>query len=250
MSSKAWYESWFDSPLYEKLYAARDDREAARLVNWIAGMFPPHQYLRALDIGCGRGRHSLMLAGHGYHVTGVDLSTRAISKARRKADAARLENLTFRVGDMRTFRNGPFQLVCNLFTSFGYFDDDADNLSVMRNMAANLAPGGVLVMDFLNPRFTVDNLVPREQTGIGELACDISRSIEGDMVVKTIAFSGEHGHEEQRYQERVKLYGPEWFMERFRELKLEDIRFYGGYQGQEFDERSSQRQLMVARRPE
>ena len=248
MTSEAWFETWFDSPLYEQIYAERDNEEAARLVDWITEHFPPLEYPRVLDMGCGRGRHSLYLADKGYRVTGVDLSPKAIIKAREKACDQGFTNIIFQTGDMRTYTNGPFELVCNLFTSFGYFDDDRENEMVLENMVANLGPHGVLVMDYLNPGFIRANLVPEEQRKVGSFACNIERFVEGDMIVKSILFTGRGEDGDKRYQERVKLYESNWFRDKFRKMGLTNHRFYGNYEGGTYDENGSPRQLMVATR--
>ncbi len=246
MSSHSWFESWFDSPLYEQLYANRDDAEAARLVTWITGLLPPAEYPRVLDLGCGRGRHSLLLALKGYKVTGVDLSLQAIKKARDKAGEANIQSVSFETGDMRSWRNSPFDLVCNLFTSFGYFDDDFNNLQVISNMKANLKSGGYLVMDYLNPSYVREKLVPLETVALGELTCRINRHIENGMVVKSLAFVSVENGRSVSFQERVKLYDLVWFEAAFAAHDMNIARLCGDYNGGSFDPLKSARMVMVA----
>lgn len=248
MASEEWFESWFDSPLYEQLYASRDDTEAAHLVDWIAGMIPPEQYPDVLDMGCGRGRHSVLLAEHGYSVTGVDLSPRAIKIAQKRAEDHKLENVRFEIGDMRSFRSAPFDLVCNLFTSFGYFEREEDNRKVIQNMSRLIRDDGFLVFDYLNAVTVQQNLVPEEDVTVGEMQCRITREVEGDTIVKTIFFNhGEEGRE-KRYQERVKLYGESWFRDAFDSSGLTITEVRGDYTGTRFDPDRSSRLLILARR--
>ncbi len=244
-TSDNWFESWFDSPLYEKLYASRDDAEAAQLTSWIAGLLLPAQHPDVLDMGCGRGRHSLLLAKEGYRVTGVDLSPRAIETARRKAEENHVPGVRFLTGDMRTWQGGPFHIVCNLFTSFGYFEDDDDNLRAIRNMQSNLKKGGFLVMDYLNPEAVQRNLVPEEKFAIGDMTCEIHRSIEKDMVVKSISFIPSDSRMLRQFQERVKLYDADWFVKAFGELGMIMKEIRGDYQGGGYDPLQSNRMLMV-----
>ncbi len=245
MSSDSWFESWFDSPLYEQLYANRDDAEAARLVDWVSGQFPPVDHSRILDLGCGRGRHSLLLASKGYEVTGVDLSLHAINKARQKAREANIQNVRFETGDMRSWRKSPFDLVCNLFTSFGYFDEDNDNLHVVSNIKANLKTGGYLVMDYLNPSYVRETLVPEETTELGELSCRIHRHIENGMVVKSLSFVSREDGRSVSFQERVKLYDLQWFETAFTAHDMNIARLCGDYSGGGFDSLKSTRMVMV-----
>ena len=101
----------------------------------------------ALDLGCGPGRHAIPLARRGFRVTAVDLSAFHLAKARERAEAAQVA-VEFVQSDMRAFvRADAFDLAVSLFTSFGYFEDPADDLGVLRHVHQSLRPGGVLVMD-------------------------------------------------------------------------------------------------------
>ncbi|MEX0680086.1 MAG: class I SAM-dependent methyltransferase [Balneolales bacterium] len=247
MTPKEWYESWFDSPLYDLLYKSRDDAEASKLVSWLTKYVPPGKYPQVLDMGCGRGRHAILMALQGYSVTGVDLSPYAIKKARQKAQDKHISCVVFDIGDMRNWRNGIFDLVCNLFTSFGYFNTDADNISVIKNMKSHLGNDSYLVMDYLNPEYVRKNLVPEETLDVGNHICRIRRFIEGDMVVKTISFSDGASGEQRQYQERVKMYDRNWFQKVFEGFGLTEMAFFGDYEGGEFDPVASPRLLMTVR---
>lgn len=100
-----------------------------------------------LDLACGPGRHSLVLAQRGFSVTGVDHSAFLISRAQERASKLGVA-VEWVQADMRAFRRrGSFDLALNLFTSFGFFRDDADNQRVLTNVAVSLRPGGVFVLD-------------------------------------------------------------------------------------------------------
>lgn len=102
-----------------------------------------------LDLPCGPGRHTVALADRGFDVTGVDATAAYVDEARTRAsDAGVADRTTFVEADMREFeRPGAFDLALNLFTSFGYFDDRADDERVAENLHDSLAPDGTLVMD-------------------------------------------------------------------------------------------------------
>lgn len=100
-----------------------------------------------LDLCCGPGRHSQEFARRGFAVTGVDRSPFLLERARTRASA---ESIEWVQQDMREFRReGAFDLACNLFTSFGYFESEEDNQRVLRNVYESLKPGGVFVMELL-----------------------------------------------------------------------------------------------------
>lgn len=102
-----------------------------------------------LDLCCGVGRHAVEFARRGFAVTGVDRSRYLLARAREKAEAEAVA-VEWVTDDMREFvRPGGFDLACSLFTSFGYFQKEEDNLRVLRNMRASLRDGGTLVMDMV-----------------------------------------------------------------------------------------------------
>jgi SAM-dependent methyltransferase len=102
-----------------------------------------------LDLCCGPGRHSVSFAQRGLKVTGVDRSKFLLARARERANAAGVE-VEWIEEDIRRFeRPEAFDLACSLFTSFGYFEDESENLAVLQNAYRSLAPGGVFIIDVL-----------------------------------------------------------------------------------------------------
>lgn len=102
-----------------------------------------------LDMPCGIGRHAVEFARRGFRVTGVDRTRSYLEAARAAATEAGVE-LDLLEGDMREFeRTAAFDLAINMFTSFGYFEDPADDLRVAQRFARSLRRGGVLVMDLV-----------------------------------------------------------------------------------------------------
>lgn len=102
---------------------------------------------RVLDLCCGPGLYAAPLARQGHQVTGVDLSSAMLERAAAVcADAGVTTELV--EADMADFvRPAGFDVVVNMFTSFGYFADPARNLQVLHNMHASLVPGGQLLID-------------------------------------------------------------------------------------------------------
>jgi len=104
---------------------------------------------KVLDLCCGPGRHSVEFALRGFDVTGVDRSSYLINRARERASQAGVF-VEWVTEDMRHFaRTEAFDLACNLFTSFGYFADEEDDLQVLRNVHDSLKEGGVFVIDVI-----------------------------------------------------------------------------------------------------
>ena len=121
--------------------------EVPAVVDALLGLAAPPPGAAVLDACCGPGRHSLELASRGYRVTGLDLTAAYLDAARESAAAWGVE-VEFVRGDLRRFgRRAAFDLALNLYTSFGYFEDPADDLAALRALRASLKPGGALVME-------------------------------------------------------------------------------------------------------
>ncbi len=241
----SWFEEWFDSPLYEKLYANRNSDEAERLADLIEKEIPVKNYPTVLDLGCGRGRHSIALATRGYDVTGVDLSEEALAKARSLASDRNLKNVSFLSGDMREPVGQTFDAVVNLFTTFGYFLDDAENSKVIQNITEMLKPGGIVLIDFFNSHLVQKNLVTKDEGSFKDLTYKIKRTIDDAMVFKKITFSGSALPQNVEYTERVKLYDLLWFEEQFRSSNINLKHVYGDYSGVSFNREDSPRLIMI-----
>jgi SAM-dependent methyltransferase len=239
-----WYETWFDSDAYEAVYRERNLEDARRLVDLVERVARPAPGARLLDVACGRGRHALLLAARGYRVTGVDLSANAIATARRRAARQEL-TARFEVADMRDLPyEAAFDGVLNLFTSFGYFEDDREHAEAVRQMARALVPGGFLVQDFLNAERAAASLVPEDERtqhaeGIGTVTVRqrrwLSNGDAGRRVNKRIelcCFDHAEGEPDTYvFTESVRLFSREDF-ERMYEaagLRLEGV--YGDYEG-------------------
>jgi len=142
---KEWWQSHFDAYYlreYQPIFdLARDRREVGRLLELLA--LPVGA--RVLDVPCGQGRHAHLLAEAGLDVTGLDYSAHLLKAAKRRGTG---KTLRYVRGDMRSLPDewtGRFDAVVNLFTSFGFFLDPADDARVIGEFARVLVPGGVLV---------------------------------------------------------------------------------------------------------
>lgn len=242
-----WFEEWFDSPLYEKLYADRDEKEAEQLIEFLENTLLSKQYHSILDLGCGRGRHSHNLAKRGYDVMGIDLSPAAIQTAKEKADELGLENTRFKVRDMRNPLSQQFDAVVNLFTTFGYFKSDDENASVLDSVTAMLKKKGLFVLDYLNAEKVKQNFVPEEEGEFQDLRYEIKRYIKNGAIHKDIAFAGDKLDKPRVYWERVKLYGLDWFEQEMGKRDLEIVDVKGDYKGSDFDADSSPRLLIISK---
>lgn len=243
MGDKKWFETWFDTPYYHLLYSNRNDEEARTFVSNLIRHLHIPQGSRVLDVACGKGRHSRYLAKLGYDTTGLDLSPHSIAEA--KTDM--LPNLHFEVWDMRkVYRENYYSLVVNLFSSFGYFDNEADDQSAISAMAADLIPGGTLVLDYMNPECTSKLLKARDIVDRGAVQFHLQKKLENGFIVKDINFIAEG--EEHHYQERLKMIKPEQFRKLFEGAGLTITEVFGNYDLAPFKPGESNRQVIVAQK--
>jgi SAM-dependent methyltransferase len=172
-----WWRSWFGPgylALYDEYLAERTPIEVDQLER-LLGLEPP---LRILDLPCGQGRHAIELTRRGYDVTGVDLSPfmLKVAEERARTEGVRVHWLT---GDMREPIAGErFDLVLNLFTSLGYFADEADDRKAVSAAAAMLVPGGRFVLEVINGQRVMTQFQEREWFTVGKTAVVERRSLD------------------------------------------------------------------------
>lgn len=240
---KEWFASWFDSPYYHYLYKSRDENEAKLVIDNLTSTLDIQSGAKVLDLACGRGRHARYLAEKGFDVTGLDISGKSISYARQFEQ----ENLSFFLHDMRqAFRINYFDAVVNFFTSFGYFDNDADHLRTMQNVNLNLKPGGVLLLDYFNSNWIRQQLIPSEVKTVEGITFELIKNTDERYVYKTVEFSDQGRN--LWFREQVRLFTLADFEALFNQAGLKLIKYFGGYDLLPFDPVNSQRLILVAQK--
>lgn len=238
-----WFARWFNTPYYYTLYSNRDFAEAERFLGRLMehlDMGPQH---RVLDLACGKGRHAIFLNSRGLDVVGLDISPESIRQANAQANA----RLHFYVHDMReAYSSNAFDFVLNVFTSFGYFTQEADDLAAVQAMAEALKPGGRLVLDFFNTRKVLASLPVREQVERGGISFDIHKHLQGKQVVKDIRF--EDVGTPYHFAEYVQALTEEDFRRYFQAAGLEVEQLLGDYSLQPFEPETSDRMIFVCRK--
>ncbi len=237
---KDWFVDWFDTIFYHKLYKSRNYAEAQFFIDNLEKTLNFKQSETFLDLACGQGRHSIYLNSKGFDVTGIDLSQNNIAVANQSAN----EHLHFFVHDMReTFRPDSFDFVLNLFTSFGYFEDNYDNFRAIKAVSENLKSGGKLVLDYMNSVKAVKNLVKQYEKEVDGIKFVITKKIEYGFIVKNIDFDYENEH--FHFQERVKVLNFEDFKYYFKAAGMTCTEVFGNYRLEPFDVETSDRMIFV-----
>ena len=160
--TKAWYASWFDTTYYHILYKDRDYAEAQSFMDNLTNYLNLPKNGKILDLACGKGRHSVYLNKLGYNVTGVDLSEHSINYAKQFEN----DSLRFDVHNMTKPYPETFDAVFNLFTSFGYFENDDYNLRTIEAIKTELNAYGFGVIDFMNVNYVINNLVAEDTKSV------------------------------------------------------------------------------------
>ena len=206
MSRNPWFLDWFGSE-YLALYPHRDRAEARRAVKLLCDATGLGPGTRVLDVGCGSGRHLAEMQRVGYRAMGLDLSPSMLEAAGSVVSGRFLVR-----ADMRSlpFRTGSFDVVTSYFTSFGYFDDENDDLRALFEARRLLAAGGWYLLDFLNASEVVAHLRTEDRRILsGADVVQERRLVDGGRIIEKrirIEAHGEAGTRE--FVERVRLYEP------------------------------------------
>ena len=244
--SPDWFEEWFDED-YLALYAHRDPAEARRFVNALWSALALATGVRVADVPCGAGRHSLAFAERGARVAGVDLSPLMLRRAAEACRSLAAPPLFVR-GDLRCVPlSAGFQLVVNIFSSIGYFEDEAGNRAAFAELARLLAPSGVLVMDVIHPAHLRQHFVAetRRELPDGEVHEQRELDERRGRVIKHITIR--RGHLERRIRESVRLYERAELSDMACACELKPFAFWGDYNGAAFTSESP-RLILLARK--
>lgn len=272
-----WYVKSFQED-YLKIYAHRTDEAAQHEVEQIISILDmqpernKEQRRAVLDLCCGNGRHSRQLARKGFQVTGIDLSStllkEAISLQKQGAalsgesnssgqelassdesgqGVAQKEEIRYEQYDVREIPyQNEFDYVLNLFTSFGYFDEMAENEKVFQSIHRALKKEGQFLIDYLNPGLIKRNLVPYSERQVDQLFIIEKRRIEGRKVIKNIEIRAQDGV--RHYEEQVNLFELAEMEEMLKQSGLSIEHVYGNFDQSAYMADSSERMIIIGKK--
>ncbi len=227
-------EDWFRhsfSALYPVLYAHRTVESARKEARFAARCVSLQSGDAVLDLCCGNGRHMATLLETAPNLTGLDYSPDLLRLARHALrDRARLVR-----ADMRLIPfHACFDVVFNFFTSFGYFQTDGENCSVLRGLAGSLRAGGRFFLDYLNPAHVEHTLQPRTERLVRGARVEETRWIDhGRRRVNKITRVFQDGERTAELGESVRLYSEPEMLGMCATSGLEVERIFGDYEGHE-----------------
>ncbi|MDB4908412.1 MAG: Methyltransferase type 11 [Gemmatimonadetes bacterium] len=223
----------------------RDRHEVSRLLEVLA--LPSGA--RVLDCPCGQGRHAHLLAEAGFDVDGVDFSKELLAKAKERGTGKRLRYTRADMRQLPAKWTGRFDAVVNLFTSFGFFMDPAEDRRVIAEFARVLAPGGTLVWHGGNRDGVMASFLTRDwwRTQDGTIIAQ-ERSFDPLSGVLSIEsnWAGKRGTGTREH--RIRLYTPTRLAELCAEVGLIVEEAYEAWSERPL-RRNSSEMLLVARKP-
>lgn len=244
---KEWFVDWFNTDEYLSVYKHRNEEDAECHIKFLLSKISLPLNASILDLACGSGRHSILLAKQGFNVTGVDLSDRLLFEAVKSARAENL-NIKFIKSDIRDFHTeDKFDCILNLFTSYGYFENDEENFLVFEKAFNFLAKKGYFVLDYFNKNYIEKNLVMFSKEEKENYSITQERKIIDQRVVKRITIK--RNGTEQIYFESVKLYGSNILILELKKNGFDIVNLFGDFFGNEFNENLSPRFIAICQKP-
>ncbi|MFC1692354.1 class I SAM-dependent methyltransferase [Candidatus Latescibacterota bacterium] len=237
-----WFERWFGEE-YLTVYEHRNTEEAEREIQAITKLLDIQGNELILNLCCGAGRHDFHLVNSGCRVIGLDYSIHMLKLAIEKrhfncdypdyvrADARKIP-----------FRDGSFDIILNLFTSFGYFED-SENRELIHSISRLLKPCGKFLIDYINPSKTIANLV-EESTKEKEGLLIIEKrdyNQTARRVEKTITL--QRDKHSQVFHESVQLYESNEMIKMLSDAGLKTKNILGSVEGEPYSE-SSERMII------
>ncbi|HTE23452.1 class I SAM-dependent methyltransferase [Flavitalea sp.] len=243
--SANWFQVWFNSPYYHKLYFQRDENRTDLFIKKLIDRLTPPADSLLVDLACARGTHAKMMADMGYDVTGIDLAPESIDLAKEMEN----DKLHFYQHDLRLpFWINYFNYAFSLFSTFGYFRTEHEHYNAIRTISQSLKAGGVFVLDYLNVHYAENNLVHKQELEIAGVNYFITKWFDETHFYKKIIIEDENLKEPLEYIEKVSKFSLGDFtdMLAFHHLQIQEV--FGSHDFAPYDVNKSPRLLMIAKK--
>lgn len=245
---KPWYENdKFWAAVEPALFSSDRLAMAKTDVDGIEKLLSPQTGAQILDLCSGPGRHAIELAKRGYKVTAVDRTHAYIEKAKKAAQGLGLE-IGFIEEDMRRFvRPDAFQAVINLYTSFGYFETEAENLQVLSNIFNSLKPGGTVLFEMNAKEILARDYHERIWVEIDDILLLEQRSVDKNWKWLNSRWIMIKDGKKQEFRWKLRLYSGDEFKSLLQKTGFGDVRLYGTLDGKPYN-RYAKQLVAVARK--
>jgi len=246
--AKNWHEQDEFWEIYEEVFFNPNRVEAASAeVERIVALAEVSPGSKVLDLCCGVGRHSIEFARRGFKVTAVDRTDRYLERARQTAEEAGVE-IEFVKSDMREFvRPEQFDLALNMFTSFGYFEDPADDVQVAGQIMESLKPGGALVLDTMGKEILARIFEPRSWDRVGDITTIEERWVTQNWGWIENRWMLIRGDKIYHHAISHRLYAATEYIRLFRDAGASEAECFGNLDGEPYDHKA-RRLVLLARK--
>ena len=241
-----WFKDWFNTQEYLTVYQQHNESDAEVHIKLILENVEIPSHAKILDMACGAGRHAIILSRKNFHLTAVDLSENLISIAEQSAQNENLK-INFVQSDIRKYETeDKFDLILNIFTSFGYFESDKENFAILQKAYDLLVEDGFFVLDFFNSHFLQQNLVEFSEENLGGAEIHQYRKIKDKRVTKKIVIT-KNGIL-NTYAESVRMFTKDELVNAIQNIGFDIYRTFGDFLGNEFDILNSPRLIMICKK--
>ena len=236
MTGENWYEDRsFWETFKDHMFPQESVEEAREELEYLLELAEIDKDEKVLDLPCGVGRHAIPLAEKGYKVTAVDLTEPYIEEAKERANEAGVD-IEFEVQDVRDYSGGTYDVILNLWNSFGYFEDREDDKKTAKNFYQLLKEGGKLVMEISTKETLAKDFSTKTWEEKDETYFLQKREIKEDwnwIEYKVIAVDGDRKEE---YNMSHRLYSARELKNLLKDVGFSQINTYGNLKGEEYDQ--------------
>ena len=247
-NKKPWYENNdFWRTVGPVLFRKSRWEMASEEVGHVISLLRIEPGAKVLDLCCGVGRHSIELARRGFKVTGVDITPHYLREARHKAKKAKL-NIEFIKDDMRNFRRrNAYDVVINLFGSFGYFRDQRDDYRVAKNAYSSLKKNGSFIIELMGKEILARIFQKRDWYEIDDTIVLEERKTDKDWKRIESRWIIVKGKRKKEYTISLRLYSAVELSALLQSVGFRKIDVYGDLKGSPYDQ-VAKRLVVVAHR--
>ena len=256
MKKKKLFNSWHKTlygPIHarENINAPAYHKKAKKEVKFLIQTFKLDKSQTILDVACGTGRHSLIFGKKGFSTTGVDINDLCVRLAKKNCKG--LKTVQIKKGDMKKlgWAKNKFDLVINLYTSFGYFKTDKENKKSLNELVKAVRPGGRLVIQTMNRDWLLKVYCPvqwEENTRYSYLA---GRKYDSKTHYTEgyICFVDKKTGQGEMSYHRIRLYSIDEMKKLLKLAGLVNIKMFGNIEGGPLNKYSSSHPVYIGKKP-
>jgi SAM-dependent methyltransferase len=247
-TQKPWYQQdklWND--LKPVFFSSERQTDAITEVDKITKLIDIKPAVKILDLCCGIGRHSLEFARRGYPVTAVDRTRTYLDHARNRAKSEGLK-IDFICQDIRKFqRKSSFDVILNLLTSFGYFEKEEDDRSVVKNMHRSLKTNGTIIFDLMGKEVLARIFKEKDWYYVDDFKVLEERKIIQNWSRVESCWTVIKNKTITEYQISLRLYSAVEISNLLRESGFKQIEVYGDFDGNPYNQ-NAKRLVVVGKK--